>query len=101
MSRSNVIGALKLLTNNMSNETLALTDVTLQLLKQKHPELARGKKSPYSELFWSAFSRIFPHSDWIRGDLEYLSVLSPNTGKSGKNADQNNSEYGIFLRSVD
>ena len=30
----------------------------------------------------------------------YLSVFSPNAGKCGKNADQNNSEYGHFLRSV-
>ena len=44
------------------------------------------KKSPYSELFWSAFFS------------EYLSVFSPNVGKSEKNADQNNSEYGLFLR---
>ena len=26
------------------------------------------------------------------------SVFSPNAGKSGKNADQNISEYGLFLR---
>ena len=25
--------------------------------------------------------RIFPHSDWIQKDTEYLSVFSPNTGK--------------------
>ena len=25
--------------------------------------------------------RIFPHSDWIRGDALYLSVFSPNVGK--------------------
>ena len=25
--------------------------------------------------------RIFPHSDWIRRDTEYLSVFSPNAGK--------------------
>ena len=31
------------------------------------------------------------HSDWIR---------SPNAGKSEKNADQINSEYGLVLRSV-
>ena len=43
------------------------------------------------------FSRIFPHSDWIRRDTPYLFVFSPNAGKSGKNADQNNSEYGLFL----
>ena len=26
---------------------------------------------------------IFPHSDWIRRDTEYLSVFSPNAGKYG------------------
>ena len=26
---------------------------------------------------------IFPHSDWIRRDTEYLTVLSPNVGKYG------------------
>ena len=30
----------------------------------------------------------------------YLSVSSPNAGKCGENADQNNSEYGHFLHSV-
>ena len=38
MSKGNVNGVLKLLTNNMSNEILPLTDATLQLLKQKYPE---------------------------------------------------------------
>ena len=33
-------------------------------------------------------------------DTPYFSVFSPNAGKCGKNADQNNSEYGHFLRSV-
>ena len=31
---------------------------------------------------------------------EHLFVFSPNTGKCGKNAKLNNSEYGHFLRSV-
>ena len=34
------------------------------------------------------FSRISPHSEWIRRDMDQ------------KNADQNNSEYGLILRSV-
>ena len=38
MSKGNVNGALKLWTNNMSNGILPLTDATLQLPKQKHPE---------------------------------------------------------------
>ena len=46
------------------------------------------------------FSHIFPHSDWIRRDTQYLSVFRPNAEKCEKNADQNNSEYGQFLRSV-
>ena len=63
---------------------------------------ALRKKCPYSELFWSAF---FPHFPAFglntkRRDTEYLSVFSPNVGKCGKNADQNNSEYGHFLRSA-
>ena len=55
-------------------------------------------------LIWSYsgphFFRIFPHSGWIRKDTAYLSVFSPNVGKFGKKSDQNNSEYGLFLRSV-
>ena len=38
MSKSNVNGALKILTENMSNEILPLNDKTLKMLKQKHPE---------------------------------------------------------------
>ena len=30
------------------------------------------------------FSRIFPHSEWIRRDTAYLSVFSPNAGKCRK-----------------
>ena len=45
------------------------------------------------------FSRIFLHSNWIQRDSLYLSVFSPNAEKCEKNADQNNSEYGLFLRS--
>ena len=50
--------------------------------------LTMRKKSRYSELFWSAF---FPH----------FPAFELNTGKCGKNADQNKFEYGLFLRSVD
>ena len=44
---------------------------------------ALRKKYPYSELFWSAFSRI---------RTEYSVEMRENT-------DQNNSEYGHFSRS--
>ena len=55
------------------------------------------KKCPNSELFWSAF---FPHLDWIRRDTPYLFVFSLSAEKCRKNVDQNNSEYGHFLRNV-
>ena len=35
---------------------------------------------------------IFPHSDWILRDTEYISVFGPNM----ENTDQKNSEYGHF-----
>ena len=62
--------------------------------------ISRRKKSSYSELFWSAFSPDFPAFGLNTRDTEYLSVFSPKAGKSGKNADPNNSEYGLFLRSI-
>ena len=50
------------------------------------------KKSPYSELFWSAFSR-------MRLNTERYSV-SPYSVRIRAYADQNNFEYEHFLRSV-
>ena len=44
------------------------------------------KKCPYSELFWSVFSRI-------------RTCISPYSVRMRENADQNNSEYGHFPRS--
>ena len=38
MAKGNINGALKLLSNNMSNGILPLNDETLQLLQQKHPD---------------------------------------------------------------
>ena len=51
------------------------------------------KKCPYSELFWFAYSRIW---------TEYGEILriSPYSNRMRKNVDQNNSEYGHFLRSA-
>ena len=46
----------------------------------------------YSGPHFPAFPRIWTEY--------YLSVFSPNAGKCRKNAEQNNSEYGLFLRSV-
>ena len=49
---------------------------------------------PYSELFWSVFSRIWTEYREIRS-------ISPYSVQIWENADQNNSEYGHFSRSVD
>ena len=51
------------------------------------------KKCPYSELFWSVFSR-------IRTEYGEMRSISPYSVRMGENTDQNNSEYGHFLRSV-
>ena len=49
-------------------------------------------KCPYSELFWSAFSR-------IRTECGVIWSISPNSIRTLVNADQNNSEYEHFSRS--
>ena len=48
---------------------------------------------PYSELFWSAFSR-------IRTEYREISSISPYSLRMRENADQHNSEYGHFSRSA-
>ena len=68
-----------------------MSKVTQKGMKVELIKLLR-KKSPYLGLFWSAFFLHFPAFG--------LNTESPNAGKSRKNADQNNSEYGNFLRSV-
>ena len=50
------------------------------------------EKCPYSELFWSAFSRIRTKYGEIRNISLTISV------RMRKHTDQNNSEYGHFLR---
>ena len=50
------------------------------------------EKGPYSELFWFAFSR-------IRTEYGEIRSISPYSVRMRENADQNNSEYGQFLRS--
>ena len=46
---------------------------------------------PYFDLFWFAFSRIWTEYEDIRS-------ISPYSVRMRENADQNNSEYGQFLR---
>ena len=61
------------------------------MLNQLNPSLR--KKCPYSELFWSAFSR-------IRTEYGEIPRISPYSVRMRENADQNNPEYGHFLRSA-
>ena len=51
------------------------------------------EKCPYSELFWSAFSRIWTEYGEIRS-------VFPYSGRMRENANQSNSEYGHFLCSA-
>ena len=51
------------------------------------------KKCPYSELFWFAFSN-------IRTECGGILHISPYLVRMQKKEDQNNSEYGHFLRSA-
>ena len=50
------------------------------------------EKYPYSELFWSTFSR-------IRTDYKEIRSISPYSVRIRENAEQNNSEYEHSLRS--
>ena len=50
------------------------------------------KKCPHSELFCSVFSR-------IRTEYGEIRSISPYSVRMRENTDQNNSEYGHFLRS--
>ena len=51
------------------------------------------KDFPYSELFSSIFFR-------IRTKYGEIRIISPYSVRMRENADQNNSRYGHFLRSV-
>ena len=50
------------------------------------------EKRPYSDLFWSAFSR-------IRTEYGEIRRISPYSVRMWENTDQNNAEYGHLLRS--
>ena len=53
------------------------------------------KKSPYSELFWSAFFPCFP-AFWQNTERYFVPLRIQS--KCGKNVDQKNSEYGLFMQ---
>ena len=60
---------------------------------RKNVSISLQKKCPFSELFWCAFSR-------IRTKYEEMLRISPYSVRMRENADQNNSEYGHFLRCI-
>ena len=51
------------------------------------------EKCRYLELYWSVFSS-------IRTEYGEILLVSPYSVRLGENADQENSEYGRFARSV-
>ena len=57
-------------------------------------KLALHEKCPYSEFSWSVFLR-------IRTEYENMRSISPYSVQMREIADQKNSEYGQFSRSVD
>ena len=56
--------------------------------------VALRKKCPYSEFFWSVFSR-------IRTEYGEIGSISPYLVQMRENTDQNNSEYGLFSRNIE
>ena len=79
--------------------TILMKPILVKMENWKNGKQSLRKKCPSRSYSGPHFSHIFPHSDWIWRDTEYISVFSPNAEKCEKNADQNNSEYGLFLRS--
>ena len=58
-----------------------------------HAKTSFCVKCPHPELFWSAFSL-------IQTEYEEILRISPHSVGMRENTDQNNSEYGHFLRSA-
>ena len=87
MNKGNVNGPLKLLTNSMSNGILPLSNKTLDLLKQKHPEL---KESSPKTLLQGPFRPIHPvaHDDIDKSLVMRAAMLTKGgSGPSGLDAD--------------
>ena len=92
MSKGNVNGALKLLTNNMSNGILPLTDAKLQPLKQKHPE---SREPPPEVLIEGSVRKINPVvSNDIRESLilKASMLTKGGSGLSDLDAQRNGAE---------
>ena len=68
-------------------DSLSIIRNTVNMINKRNIKHALCEKCSYSELFWSEFSRI---------QTEYGQMQSI---RRRENEDQNNSEYGHFLRS--
>ena len=75
--------------NNHEFTSKALWKAIIVRSTLKYPQ---RKKCPYSESYWSIFSR-------IRTDYGEIFLISPYSDRIRENTYQNNSEYGHFLRS--
>jgi len=87
MSKGNVNGAIKLLSNNMQDGILPLNEDTLRLLREKHPT----EKTPSDDILLTD-SPVQIHSvrfDEINGDLIRQSAIKTNggAGPSGLDGD--------------
>lgn len=78
MQKGNVNGAIKILTNNMSNGVLPLTDETLEKLREKHPS---GKKADEDVLLTDTPETVHPiRFEEIDGDSVRLAAIRTNGG---------------------
>ena len=75
------------------NFCLDFSDTAIERNVYEGLSLLLRRKCPYSELFWSVLSRIWTEQREMRS----ISIYSV---RMRENADQNNSEYGHFSRSV-
>ena len=78
--------------NRSCKKYLTVNDKFKEFVTKKHKTTLR-KKRPYSELFSSIFFR-------IRTEYWEILPISPYSVRIQENTDQNNSEYGHFLRSA-
>ena len=85
MGKSNIDGALKLLTENMSNGILSLNDKTLNMLKQKHP----GANQPPQEVLIQGLIRpVYPIvSDYLDESLILKAAMLTKGGSGPSSLD--------------
>ena len=87
MSKGNVNGALKLLTENMPNGILPLNDKTLMMLKQKHSE---ANEPPQEVLLQGPTRPVYPivHEDMDESLILKAAMLTKEgSGPSGLDTD--------------